>query len=194
MNSAEERTLRRCIVARAKRSVRVHSAYNMSVGEAERVNRRRERDARARAHASYVETQRKQGVAGMQRRDALLAQVDKLAPQALAALRRAGWPDAKMIRCQSGLFHRKLAGWPVSWIGHGANSKLDITQHANAELYLLSNGRFATVINGYQPRSFRGMVNHPPGNIRPKWDDNQDSEYSDVPNALHAIIAKYGQP
>ncbi len=85
--------------------------------------------------------------------------------------------------------HCRLA---VSWRGHSAHSKPDLTTNLGAELYLLSDGRFASDINNFQPRSFRAMVSHPPGSIRPKWDDNKDSIYSDVPSALRGIITKCG--
>lgn len=127
------------------------------MGEAERVAREREAAEQREREAREISAERQQQ---QQRADAV-ATIRPLATEALALLRRAGWPDARTI-VNSGwrgiVRQRAIAGWEIASIAIESsiiNPPSWITP-VHQPLYLLSDGQF--VYRERRPNSAEDLV------------------------------------
>jgi hypothetical protein len=150
------------------------------MGEAERAIRARERVKQRETRQWYAQSSGRDKERARQRaQDAYIAQIERLAHQAVAALRRADWDGATMLKRRGPwVFERSMAAWPVSY-GTWQNNMMGTTGSMTI-LYLLANGRFAQYGESHKPRSFHWCLNH-----------RGSQSYADVEGNLRAIIKSH---
>jgi hypothetical protein len=103
------------------------------MSEADRIVR--ERAAALRRNAEQAA--RDNANRAFEARDRSIAAIRELAPQAVAALERRGFPDAELVRVRRAFGATERAGWPVASVEvpYGEASRV-------VYCYLLSDGRF----------------------------------------------------
>ena len=157
------------------------------MGQAERALRRARREA---AKASTKAAQTAEAEESRARR-AFVAEVSQLTPPALDALRRAGWPTARLIRLE--VMRRELAGCQV---GHFVHSDQEGNARASrTPIFLLSDGRWSTGDGGGYFRS-RAVNLYELIEKNEKFGRNAPLDPvmpEGIPQALRAIISRYGE-
>jgi len=149
------------------------------MGDAERAYHKQHKGSPVKWSSPAVRPRRPGSTeAEQQARRHRIAEVEALLAEALAALRRADWPNSHLLK--TGPFGLKRAAWPVSF-GGSYNTVTDESGYTS-ELWLLSNGQFLQT-QSKKARSFGWCLEHNPPGL------TYTLEYRDVPAKLRKIIA-----